>query len=451
MTKKSAAPSARGGARARPGQRRRVRERDGGVGAGPARAQPAPRRGRDRSPGRRRGPGAGRRASLLRAAVGSRPRRGARPGRAQGSARSRPFAAFDAFAQAGAPPWALALAARCRALLAEDPEPGFARGAPAARGRRPPARSRADAAAARRAPSLRGDDARRASRLRAALAAFERARRRRLGASARATAATRRPARSPSERERAACSPGSRRRSCRWRGSSPMATRTARSPRGCSAPPGPSTRSCAACSRSSAMSSRIELAELGLGTETPDDVLRSRLARAGLAELFRDLRTIRGASSRRRSRERWAIRSSSSPTGTPMTATPTPPASPSRSRRGGRALVGSRSAGREVAAIVHDAALDDDAELVEALCAAAGIVIENERLHDGVRGAARRAAGLKPADRRGGRRRAPPPRAQPARRRAAAAGRPRHAATARPVPHPARPGGRGGAGDQRDR
>ena len=43
------------------------------------------------------------------------------------------------------------------------------------------------------------------------------------------------------------------------------------------------------------VSSRIELANLGLGTETPDEVLRSRLVRAGLTELFRDLRTIRGA------------------------------------------------------------------------------------------------------------------------------------------------------------
>jgi signal transduction histidine kinase len=46
-----------------------------------------------------------------------------------------------------------------------------------------------------------------------------------------------------------------------------------------------------------------------------------------------------------------------------------------------RAVTPVEIAGREVAAIVHDAALTDDAELLEALCAAAGIVIENERLH----------------------------------------------------------------------
>jgi signal transduction histidine kinase len=37
--------------------------------------------------------------------------------------------------------------------------------------------------------------------------------------------------------------------------------------------------------------------------------------------------------------------------------------------------------GRRVAALVYDASLDDDPELVEAVCAAAAIAIENERLH----------------------------------------------------------------------
>jgi hypothetical protein len=90
--------------------------------------------------------------------------------------------------------------------------------------------------------------------------------------------------------------------------------------------------------------------------------------------------------------------------------------------------------GHEVAAIVHDAALAHDAELVEALCAAAGIVIENERLHAESETRLAGAAGLRATHRRCRRRRATPPRAQPARRRAAATGRPRHAATARPSP-----------------
>jgi signal transduction histidine kinase len=38
--------------------------------------------------------------------------------------------------------------------------------------------------------------------------------------------------------------------------------------------------------------------------------------------------------------------------------------------------------GREVAALVYDASLDDDPELVEAVCAAAGIALENEHLHE---------------------------------------------------------------------
>jgi hypothetical protein len=42
------------------------------------------------------------------------------------------------------------------------------------------------------------------------------------------------------------------------------------------------------------ISSRVELAQSELAPEISGDVLRSRLARAGLAELFRELRTLRG-------------------------------------------------------------------------------------------------------------------------------------------------------------
>ena len=42
------------------------------------------------------------------------------------NAAAEAFAVFEGFAQAGGPPWALALAARCRALLADDGEPDFA-------------------------------------------------------------------------------------------------------------------------------------------------------------------------------------------------------------------------------------------------------------------------------------------------------------------------------------
>src|SRR6185437_5111988 len=42
------------------------------------------------------------------------------------------------------------------------------------------------------------------------------------------------------------------------------------------------------------ISSRVELAECGFATDHSGELLRSRLARAGLAELFRDLRNLRG-------------------------------------------------------------------------------------------------------------------------------------------------------------
>ena len=59
-------------------------------------------------------------------------------------------------------------------------------------------------------------------------------------------------------------------------------TRTARSPRASSARPGQSTRSCAECSPSSACIVAGRAGGLGLGTEPPTPLLRSRLARAGL-------------------------------------------------------------------------------------------------------------------------------------------------------------------------
>ena len=111
-------------------------------------------------------------------------------------------------------------------------------------------------------------------------------------------------------------------------------------------------------------------------------MLRSRLARAGLTELFRDLPTIRGAGLQaalaRTVGDPELVVAYRGRTG----ATRTRRASRSRSRP--TAAAPSRRvevAGRELAAIVHDAALDDDADLVEALCAAAAIAIENERLH----------------------------------------------------------------------
>ena len=48
---------------------------------------------------------------------------------------------------------------------------------------------------------------------------------------------------------------------------------------------------------------------------------------------------------------------------------------------GERAVAPIERDGREVAALVYDAALDDDPELVEAVRAAATIALENEHLH----------------------------------------------------------------------
>jgi signal transduction histidine kinase len=48
---------------------------------------------------------------------------------------------------------------------------------------------------------------------------------------------------------------------------------------------------------------------------------------------------------------------------------------------GDRAVAKIERDGREIAALIYDSALDDDSELVEAVCAAATIVLENEHLH----------------------------------------------------------------------
>jgi signal transduction histidine kinase len=113
-------------------------------------------------------------------------------------------------------------------------------------------------------------------------------------------------------------------------------------------------------------------------------LLRSRLARGGLAELFRGLRTMRGAELQaalaktmgdpgllvaRRIPGRQAYVDAD---GAPV-ALPTTP--------GDRRIVPVERDGREIAAIVYDASLDDDPELVEAVSAAAALALENEQLH----------------------------------------------------------------------
>ena len=112
-------------------------------------------------------------------------------------------------------------------------------------------------------------------------------------------------------------------------------------------------------------------------------LLRSRLARGGLAQLFRELGGMRGEAL-----QAGLARTLGDPTlvlayrqpdvvghadaaGRPVLV---PPVTPDR------ASVTIELDGTEVAAIVYDAALDDDPEMVEAVRAAATMALENERL-----------------------------------------------------------------------
>jgi signal transduction histidine kinase len=97
-------------------------------------------------------------------------------------------------------------------------------------------------------------------------------------------------------------------------------------------------------------------------------LLRSRLARHGLAELLLGMRTLRGAELQRalsRALGDQSLQVAYEP------VTPPP----------GRATAPVERNGRVMATLVYDAALDDDPELVEAVGAAAAIAIENEQLH----------------------------------------------------------------------
>jgi signal transduction histidine kinase len=113
-------------------------------------------------------------------------------------------------------------------------------------------------------------------------------------------------------------------------------------------------------------------------------LLRSRLARGGLADLFRDLNTTRGGAL-----QSALARTLGDPAlvvayrlpeslgyadadGRPVLVPPV---------AADRATAVVESDGREIATLVYDASLDDDPELVDAVRAAAGIALENERLH----------------------------------------------------------------------
>ena len=113
-------------------------------------------------------------------------------------------------------------------------------------------------------------------------------------------------------------------------------------------------------------------------------LLRSRLARGGLAELFLGLGTMRGgdlqaALARTLGDPQLVVaywlpeyQSYADAAGQQISLPAT---------GGDRAIAPVDRDGQRVAALIYDASLDDDPELVEAVCAAAAIALENEHLH----------------------------------------------------------------------
>jgi signal transduction histidine kinase len=97
-------------------------------------------------------------------------------------------------------------------------------------------------------------------------------------------------------------------------------------------------------------------------------LLRSRLARGGLADLFRGL----GATST--ADLEAALRRALGDPSLVLALEGHPVAGP------GRAVAPVERNGRQVAALVHDASLDEDPELLEAACTATAVALENQRL-----------------------------------------------------------------------
>jgi signal transduction histidine kinase len=114
---------------------------------------------------------------------------------------------------------------------------------------------------------------------------------------------------------------------------------------------------------------RRELRRLGARAAPP---ARPRLSRRGLADLFRELRGLRGE-------ELQAAlgRAVGDPA---LVVVRAGPGEPLPAAGDGRSVAPLERDGHAFAALVYDASLDDDPELVEAVCAAAAIALENERL-----------------------------------------------------------------------
>jgi signal transduction histidine kinase len=98
-------------------------------------------------------------------------------------------------------------------------------------------------------------------------------------------------------------------------------------------------------------------------------LLRSRLARGGLTDLILRLGATRGAELQA------ALRRALGDPGLVLAFEGAPAAGT------GRAVAPIERNGRRVAAIVYDASLDDDPELVQAVASATAIALENEQLH----------------------------------------------------------------------
>jgi signal transduction histidine kinase len=101
-------------------------------------------------------------------------------------------------------------------------------------------------------------------------------------------------------------------------------------------------------------------------------LLRSRLARSGLADLFRDLRNLDHAAL-----QAMLAKALGDP-GLRLVHAGADGALPLPDER--RSVAPLERAGRPFAALVYDPSLDDDPELVEAVSAAASIALENEHL-----------------------------------------------------------------------
>jgi signal transduction histidine kinase len=111
-------------------------------------------------------------------------------------------------------------------------------------------------------------------------------------------------------------------------------------------------------------------------------LLRSRLARGGLADLFTGLRTMTGASLQTRLAKALGDPGLlvAYPRGSNYVSAAGAPVELPDGDGGERAVARIERDGRELAAIVYDASLDDDPELLEAARTAAAVALENESL-----------------------------------------------------------------------